>query len=240
VGVLLGNSGARLTAASFARLAARFAEDAAVRDALLARPDLPVTVRHTLIRRVSEALQHLVARNEWLADDTARRLARDACDRATVSFLARTPAAELPGLIAYLREGGLLTTALMLRALCLGEIAFFEEGLAAITDVPRARVAALIADGRRSALTALLDKSGLPKRSHEAFAAAITAWRDVTAEEIEQPYRFARRMAEATLTLYQPDHAEEIDEILSLLRRIAAEAARDAVRALAGEMPEAA
>ena len=59
----------------------------------------------------------------WLEEDRARRIAREACEKATVTIAAGSAKAELRPLIRHLCESGQLTAGLVLRALLSGNIA---------------------------------------------------------------------------------------------------------------------
>jgi len=51
----------------------------------------------------------------WLEEDRARRIAREACEKATVTIAAGSAKAELRPLIRHLCESGQLTAGLVLR-----------------------------------------------------------------------------------------------------------------------------
>ena len=66
----------------------RFGDVAAIRDALLARDDLPAATRQNLVTRLSQTLAGFVVDRAWLEEDRARRIARKACEKATVTIAA--------------------------------------------------------------------------------------------------------------------------------------------------------
>src|SRR5690606_30000699 len=139
--VLLENDRADIIAFSLDRIVERFGHLAAIRDALLSRPDLAAPTRQSLVRRLSQALADFVASREWLARERGHRVAREACERATVALAAEAPHGEVPSLVRHLRESGQLTAGLMLRALLSGHIELFEDSLAELADVSPRRVA---------------------------------------------------------------------------------------------------
>ena len=55
---------------------------------LLARDDLPAPTRQALVVKLSETLADFVTAREWLAEDRARRITREACEKATVALAA--------------------------------------------------------------------------------------------------------------------------------------------------------
>ncbi len=228
---LLDNPGADVAHISMMRIADRFGEDCEIRDAMFARDDLPIDVHQHLVRRLGDALGTFVSEREWVSEDRIRRITSEACDRATISIAAETATEELPALIEHLRVTGQLTTSLLLRAVCAGNLAFFEAALAVLAGMPEERVSGLIRAGRDSALRAVYTKAGLPRVALDAFLVAIEVCR--TSEPPRAPgerLRFARWVVDRVIERYQGITDGEMSELMAMLRRFAAEAARSAAR----------
>lgn len=231
---LLANRGATIARLSFRRIAERFGGDAEVRDALFGRPDLPADVRQLLVRAVGDALGNMAVARAWVPEVRARNFTREACDRATVAIAAETQTDDLPALVEHLRATEQLTTALLLRAVCAGNVAFFEAALAALSRLPEHRIAHLVRAGRASALRAVYVKAGLPSVAFEAFASALDTWRRLARDGApKDPYRFTVQMVDAVLARYTDITDGEANELAAMLRRFAADQARDAARDLA-------
>lgn len=228
---LIDNRSADIARISLRRMAERFADEPGMRETMLARHDLPPEVRQLLIQRLSAALGDLVVVKSWVSEDRARAVTRDACDRATVALAAETETEELVALVEHLRVTGQLTTALLLRAVCAGNVAFFEAALSVLARVPEARVASLVRSGRAGTLRAVYDKAGLPAVAFDAFVAGIETCRRLADEEGPRDrYRFTKHMVESVLARYQDITDGEMNELTSMLRRFAADQAREAAR----------
>lgn len=231
---LLDNPDASIAAISLVRLSDRFGEDAAIRDRLLARCDLPADCRQRLIRDLGDRLGALVAMREWIAPERALRVTREACERATISIAAETAEADLAPLAEHLRVTGQLTTALLLRAICAGNAAFLGAALAILARMPERRVAAILGSGRAPAVRAVLRRAGLPASAHAAFIAAIDVVRDAeTADSATSRLNLARRTVEAVVARYDAMTTGESGELAAMLRRFAADEARSSARAVA-------
>ncbi len=228
---MLANPGADLDGEAFAVIADRLGADGEIREALFARRDLPLAVRQSLISALGEKLGRFLVGRAWIAPKRAGVVLREACDKATVFLAGSAEEAELSALVEHLRSTGQLTTALLIRSMCEGHIRFLEAALARLSGLPATRVYALLMDGRAGALRALFTRAGLPERSHAAFLAALEVWRelDYDGREGDKP-RFGRRMIERILTRYQEFAPGEVDDLLAMLRRLAAESARTAAR----------
>jgi uncharacterized protein (DUF2336 family) len=229
--ILLLNVGADIARISLKRIAERFGDDPDLRDIMLTRPDLPADIRQMLIRRLSDSLGALVIGKAWVGEGRATTLTREACDRATVSIAAETESEELLPLVEHLRVTGQLTTALLLRALCAGNVRFLEAALSVLSGIPQERVESLVEAGRINAFRGVYAKAGLPMVAFDAFAAALETCRKMAEEGgITDRYRFTRRMVENVLARYRDITDGEANELMTMLRRFAADQAREAAR----------
>jgi uncharacterized protein (DUF2336 family) len=234
--ILVENFDADIAPFSMDRIVDRFGHLAALREALLVRDDLPAATRQTLVIKLSQTLAGFVAGRAWLDADHARRVAREACEKATVTIAADAPQTELGPLIRHLCASGQLTAGLILRALLSGNIVLFEEALAELADIPVARVSGLINDRGSSGLRALFEKAQLPPSTYPAFKEAIEAMREGFLLEPGGVTRLKRRMIERVLTRCENEDLDELAPLLTLLRRFATEAAREEARLFCDEL----
>jgi len=234
--LLVENPRAEIAGISIDRIVERFGHLAAIREALLLREDVPPATRHALVTKLSETLAGFVAGRAWLDADRAQRIAREACEKATVTIAAETAESELRALIKHLCASGQLTAGLILRALLSGNIALFEEALAELTDMPVGRVSGLIHDRGSLGLRALLEKAQLPPSTYPAFKEAIDAMREGLLHEPGGAVRLKRRMIERVLTRCEDADLGELAPLLTLLRRFATEAAREEARMFCDEL----
>jgi uncharacterized protein (DUF2336 family) len=215
----------------------RFGHLAAIREALLAREDIVPATRLTLVAKVSETLVDFVAARQWLDVGHAQRIAREACEKATVTLAAETPSTQLRPLIHHLRMGGQLTAGLILRALLSGNVVLFEEALAELTDMPVERVSNLVHDSGNAGLRALFDQARLPASTYPAFKEAIEAMREGgLIMEQGGGARLKRRTIERVLTRCENEDIGDLAPLLTLLRRFATEAAREEARLFCDEL----
>ncbi|MCC2113585.1 MAG: DUF2336 domain-containing protein [Hyphomicrobiales bacterium] len=239
--ILVRNPRARLAGVTLHRLVERHGADPELRDTLLARPDLPLDVRHRLIAKLGEALSDLAVVRAWMPARRAETVTRDACDKAAVTISIEAESEDVDALVDHLRRSGQLTTSLILRSICLGELRFFEAALSALSGMPRKRIFALLERGNESAFRALYDKARLPASAFPAFRAALRLLREMQYDgDVADRYRFARRMIERMLTRTDDIGDAELDRLLAMLRRFAADAARCSARDYAEKVTAAA
>jgi uncharacterized protein (DUF2336 family) len=235
--VMIENPSAEIAPLSLDRIVERFGHLGAIREALLAREDLPAPTRQALVAKLSETLAGFVTAREWLEGERAERVAREACEKATVTLAAISPRTEVAPLIEHLRASGQLNAGLILRALLSGNIALFEHALADLSGVPLARVSALVHDRRSSALRALYERAGLPASTYVAFHEAMEAMKDVGyLDGPDGSARLRRRVVERVLARCADGTIGDVEPLLTLLRRFAAEAAREEARVFCQEL----
>jgi uncharacterized protein (DUF2336 family) len=233
--VALENSEAAFAPASFDRLVTRFGRIGAIREAMFARADLPMAARHVLMGMLSSLLADFVVDREWLARSRADQVVRDARDRGTVTIAALGPDLDTRPLVRHLRMSGQLTAGLVLRALLSGHVAMFEEVLAELSGLPLARVQALIHGRGAAGFRAVYEKAGMPASVFPAFREALTALGEATNEEAVSS-RLKRQVVERVLARCEHADVADIEPLLILLRRYAAEAAREDARAYCEEL----
>jgi uncharacterized protein (DUF2336 family) len=235
---LIENPGADLTMFSLGRIVERFGHLSAIRESLLAWPDLPIEIRHALVVKVSQTLASFAVARNWLEEGRAQRIAQEACEKATV-VLAANSADELSPLVGHLRCSGQLTAGLVLRSLLSGNAEFFEQALAELAELPASRVSALVHDRRGAGFKAVYDRAGLPPSVYPAFRAAIEVMHEtgLTAEATGTT-RLRRRMVERVLTSCARMPASEVEPLMTLLRRYATEAAREEARLFCDELAD--
>ncbi|MBO4225172.1 DUF2336 domain-containing protein [Bradyrhizobium neotropicale] len=233
---LIENANAELAPFSWDRIVERHGHLAAIREAMLVLEGLPAATRMALVAKLSETLAQFVVARNWLPADRADRIASEARERSTVHIAARSRGEEMRGLVAHLRTTGQLTAGLILRALLSGNIELFRAALAELSDLPQARIAALLHDRGAASLDALLIRAGLPESTFAAFRAALEASHEAGyVDSIDGAVRLRRRMVERVLTHCETDR-QAAEPLLILLRRFATESAREEARVFCEEL----
>ncbi len=105
-----------------------------------------------------------------------------------------------------------------------------------LSQMPRQRVYAIVQDRGTSGFHALYKRCGLPQSAYPAFKAALDVLAENEPEEIAPgQLHFSRRMLEKVITRYQASNPDDTDHLMLLVRRFAAEAAREEARRYAVE-----
>ncbi len=229
--IVLENPNAELVPFSLDRIVARHGHLAVIRDALLARDNLSAPNRQALVAKLSQTLADFVSAREWLPAERAQKIVKEACEKATVVVAADSESGEMRPLVRHLRENGQLTAGLVLRALLSGNLSLFEEALSELTGMSLPRVVGIVHDRKGSGFAAIYDKAGLPASAYPLFREALVAMReDGFLSEPGDASRLKRRIIERVLTSCEAAAIDDVEPLLTLLRRYDAEAAREEAR----------
>lgn len=239
--MLIENPAAELTGQALARIAERHGHLAAIRDALLNREDLPTETRQALVATLADTLARFVAFREWLPEERAQTVAREACDRATIAIAAGQTPEQVAGLVRHLANTNQLTGALLLRALLCGNTRFLVDALAELSGLSARRITSILSDRSGHGFRALFERAGLPQSAFGAFRATLEVVHEMGFAGAAPGYAaLGRRMVEQVITRYAPEAFGELDELYALLRRFASEAARDEARHFTADLVAAA
>jgi uncharacterized protein (DUF2336 family) len=224
VATLVGNEGAELSEAALQRVIDSYGDDQDVQGSLVHRRDLSITVAERLVALVSESLREYLVTHHDLPAAVATDLVLESRERATVSLLPPgAESADVEQLVHQLRVNGRLTPSLMLRSLCMGDMALFEASLAALarTSIDNARI--LIHDGGNLGLKSLYMRAGLPERLYPAFRVAVDVWGETDFDGGDRDReRHMCRMIERILTQFEDVGQENLDYLLKKLNQLAA------------------
>ena len=227
---LAGNPTARITGGRLLRMIERFGHEADLREALLARHDLPPEVRHAVAVALARSLSAFATERGWLGEARCERMNHEIAERSALDLSAGAGAAATSRLVSYLRASHQLNAGLILRAILSGRIEFAQTAFADLSGLDHASVARAMRDPR--AVADLHEKAGLPAPLLPAMHAVLAAWRDTapTAAGGAKGAGLSRRMIEHAIAACEGWESPEIRSVVALLTRFEAEAARDEAR----------
>ena len=225
---LVANEGADLTEAALGRVLDGYKESEVVAESISRRPNLPPAISEHLVSAMAKKLQSYLVSKHELPADAATNLILQTRERATVSLLGRgASGADLEELVFQIHVNGRLTPSLVIRALCVGDIAFFEAAMARLSNVPLKNVKKLVHEGGDLGLRSLYEKAKMPERLFSAVRAAV----QILAEETydggrNDRERFVARIIERLLTQFEDPASkmtqDDIDYLMNKLRQLAA------------------
>ncbi|MCH8037427.1 MAG: DUF2336 domain-containing protein [Proteobacteria bacterium] len=225
---LVANEGAKLTEQALGRVMEEYQESEAVSDSLVRRPSMPAAISAQLVEALSERLQDFLMQKHDVAPDVASNLILQTREKAIMSLVDYgSTDVELENLVEQLARKDRLTASLLLRALCMGDMGFFERALARLANLPLHNARILIHDHGGLGLESVYLKADLPKRLYPAFQAGIelSDENDYDGGHNDRS-RFIERMLERVLTRFEDPQSrmtqEDIDYLMGKLEQVAA------------------
>jgi uncharacterized protein (DUF2336 family) len=218
VAVLMANPTAAIAEHSLNTAVTRFGDSFRVTQAMVMRHSLPITVSERLVTLVSDELQrHLVTVHD-LPPGVAADIVLRSREQSIIHLSMGSSEEELAAMVTQMHRSGRLTPTLVLRALCTGDIAFFEAAMAVKGDVPIANAQILIHEPSRRGLTALYGKAGMPESLREFIRTAVdvvdeTGF-DGDARDLE---RFRARVISRILTVSESIDPADADYLVDKL-----------------------
>lgn len=218
VTVLMGNAKARIAEASMGTAIDRFAASDRVKAHMVHRANLPATIAERLVVLVSDKLQSYLVSHHELPVSLATDVVLQSRERATLHFSIGSSEQELERLVRQMHRNQRLTPLLVLRALCLGDLAFFEVAMAVMAKVPVVNARILIHDGGPNGLASLYEKAGMPPRLLPAIRVAVDVVRGTEFDGGEHDReRFRSRVITRILTQFEDLTPEDVDYLVDKL-----------------------
>jgi uncharacterized protein (DUF2336 family) len=215
VGAVLANHGAELSDDALLKVALRFAGDVVIDGLLVERPVLPLAVCEMLIARVSASLRERLVVRHRIPAVLAEELAMHGRERALAALLPNAEGPAAAELALHLQTRHRLTPSLVLRALCLGDLAFFESAMAVLSGVPPENAKSLLYDRGLAGFRALYQRTGLPLELFRAFRVGVAAILDGRLEGGRAA--FTQHIIDQLVLLYEEMCPAGIEHVLAQL-----------------------
>ena len=216
--VLMGNATAAIADDKFDTAITRFPDSTRVTEAMVLREKLPVTVAERLVTMVSKALQTHLVKVHALAPATAADIVLKSREHAVIRLSLGASDADLRQMVGQMHRNGRLTPSLILRALCTGDIGFFEAAMAARSNIPLDNAQILIHEASRKGLEALYRKADMPAAFYPAVRAAVDVVDEIGFDgEPRDLERFRSRVITRVLTLVDTVEPSNADYLLEKL-----------------------
>lgn len=218
VATLMSNTGARISDMSMNKAVDRFTESDEIKKRIIARETLPATVAERLVTMVSENLQNYLVTHHEMSPNVAADIVMQTRERAVISMSGGSNEQDLEKLVTQMHRNGRLSSSIVMRALCMGDMAFFEASMAAMANVPIVNARILIHDAGGLGLKSLYGKTGLPARLLPAVRVAIDVVHETPMDGGEHDReRYQARVIERILTQYEDMGPDDIAYLLDKL-----------------------
>ena len=124
---LVSNEGALITEDSLAQVVKSLGRSDAVQAALVTRPLLPIAVVERMMGVVADHLKSALEKQKQMLPDMLTDFVLQSWERATISLSSGYDEEQLEHLVRHFHEDKRLDLAVIIRALCLGDIRFLKR-----------------------------------------------------------------------------------------------------------------
>ncbi len=216
---LVSNEGADLNETALGRVMTNYKNSDAVSDSMARRPTLPAAIAEQLVSALSTQLQDYMVKKHDLPSDKAHNLILQARERATVTLLKDGSSdAELIQLVRQLNRSQRLSPSLIMRALCTGDMKFFEYAVAELAQVPVKNARKLIHDDGTLGLESVYKKAQLPIVLLPAVRACVELMNETDYDGgSNDRNRFTNRILERVLTQFEDPSSKMTEDDLEYL-----------------------
>ncbi|MBZ0324577.1 MAG: DUF2336 domain-containing protein, partial [Alphaproteobacteria bacterium] len=192
-----------------------------VQEALVKRSYLPEGILARLVACISEGLRERLTERHDFPTTLAEDLVRHGRERSLVAMLPNgTNAEEFDRVIADLNARNALTPTLLLRALCAGNLTFFETALAIRAGISAHSARLLLYDPGGRGTRAIYKAARLPQDLFHAFRVAVDLTREFAADDERKSTRtYAARLAERLADIYDDIGPGDIETVFSQITR---------------------
>jgi len=224
---LVKNDGAQLSDTQFTTVLDKFENSPAVQKAFIKRSIIPQTATERLISKMSDQLQNELKKKHTQFSKNIEESFEQGREQATATFTANyTNHRKTRELVQQIHSKNRLTSSLVLRMLCMGDIFFVEESFSQLANIPITNARILIHDGGEAAFESIYQKANLDPKLLPAFKVALEVYTELeinTAEDALITYR--RTMIERVLTQYEDMGEENLNYLLGKFSDLAEQAA---------------
>jgi uncharacterized protein (DUF2336 family) len=223
VTTLMGNTGAQITNQSYDKAISRFEENENIKEAICKRAVLPPVVAEKLAQIVSDRLQNYLVSHHELSPSMAADLVLQSRERTIVELASGSSEEEMEKLVDQMHVNARLTPSIIMRALCMGDVLFFESALAIRAGIPLLNARILIHDGGQLGLKTLYERANMPPTMMSVVRAALDVVHETEMDGGEHDLdRYRARVIERVLTQFEDVGSDDFEYLLSKLGDIIA------------------
>lgn len=219
VAKLMQNNTATISENSFNKAIDRFQASEDVKDAIVKREVLPVTVAERLTYIVSSQLQDYLVSHHELSPTVAADLVLQSRERTIVNMSHGEDEEDIEKLVQQMFQNNRLTSSIVLRALCVGDLPFFEAAIAIRGNIPLTNARILIHDAGHLGLKTLYEKAGMPANLLPIVRAALDVLHntEMSDEGKDAVSLYRACVLERILTQFEHLASDDIDYLVAKL-----------------------
>lgn len=178
---LISNNSANIYEKTYQNILDKYSSSENVKRCLVYRSELPVTVISRLIQHLSDELQKRLILTHNLPADIASDIIEEVKEKATLKVSAEYSSdKQIEELVHELYSSNKLTPSLVVRAICMGDLKFFEYSIVYLSNTPITEVRKILFNTQVDfVIRNLLRKAFIPKNLFPAVFSALKVIKDI-------------------------------------------------------------
>ena len=220
VATLMQNQGAEISETTYEKVLDQYGDSEKIKEPMAHRATLPITVTERLVTMVSDKLRDHLVRHHDMSPGLATDLILESREKTMIGFIKDGAShADLVRLIDQLHANGRLTPTIILRALCMGDVDFFETAMAKYSNIAVANVHILVNDAGGNGLKQLCEKSNIPGGLQEIMKVGLEVANELDFDGTPgDRERYRNQVIERVLTHFQDSFdGENVDYLIGKL-----------------------
>lgn len=181
VSTLISNESAKIAERTYDTIVKRYKDSENIKEKLVYRAQLPVTVIGKIMDSLSDELKKRLVMVHDLPEDIASNLVEQVKEKTTLKISEDFSSdKQIDDLVRQLYKSDRLTPSLVVRAICMGDLKFFEYALVYLSNTPLAEVRKILFNSQADfVIRNLLRKAFIPKGMFPAVFSALNVIRDI-------------------------------------------------------------
>ncbi len=215
---LIMNRGAALSDTTLSVLLDQYRRQEGILEALVYRGGLPYGFAEKLFHHVSQNLRKQLTKRYRISPAQAEVMAHAARETATLQFLSPWMSQQdIAELVQEMAASKRLSTSVLIRSLCIGDLRFFEAALASMAGIPISNARILLLDPGPLGFRALYDSAHLPPEYFPAVQVMLRIAQEETSYGDARDSDYCQRMIER---ITAEGHDKRIAHMTSLLSMV--------------------
>ena len=223
VGELVANETANIEEQAFDVIVAKYSENDEIKQKLVYRSELPVSVIEKIVDKLSYDLKTYLMLHHNLPKDLATNLVDEVKEKITLKISEEYSSDnQIEELVHQLYEANRLTPGLVVRSVCLGDLKFFEYAIVYLAETPIAEVRKILFNSQADFMIRnLLRKAFIPKAMFPAIFSALKVIREIRFDCGRSSRKdFGHKVVERILSFTQNNDELSPEDIKYLVSKI--------------------
>jgi len=223
VGVLISNNSAIIGEKTYDKIIDKYHDSDNIKKRIVYRSDIPVSIAEKVVIYLSTELQKDLITKHQLPADLVGDIVEQVKEKTTLKISEEFSSdKQIEELIKELYSSNNLTSTLVVRSICMGDLKFFEYALSALSSSPILEVRKILSNTQIDFMIRnLLRKAFIPQSMFPAVFSALRVLKDINFDTQKHNQRpFIHKVIERILSYENVSNELSFDDVNYLISKI--------------------